>query len=143
LCGNATEEESLSEEANKELVRRHYEDIVNLNNLDAAEEQMAEDFIDHGARPGLASRGPEAARQAMAALHAVIPDARITLDEVIAEGDLVAVRATWRGTHKGPFAGSAPSGKPVTITGMVFWRIADGKLVERWATLDLSPLRQN
>ncbi|HEX5411863.1 MAG TPA: ester cyclase [Terriglobia bacterium] len=141
--GTAAEGDELSEEANKELVRRHYEDIVNLNNLDAAEDQMAEDFIDHAARPGIASRGPEAARQAMAALHAVIPDARITLDEVIAEGDLVAVRATWRGTHKGPFMGSPPSGKPVTINGMVFWRVADGKLVERWASIDLSPLRQN
>jgi steroid delta-isomerase-like uncharacterized protein len=133
----------LSEEANKELVRRHYEDIVNLNNLDAAEEQMAENFVDHAARPGLASRGPEAARQAMAALHAVIPDARITLDEVIAEGDQVAVRATWRGTHVGSFMGSPPSGKLVSITGMVFWRVTDGKLVGRWANLDLSPLRKN
>lgn len=133
----------MSEEANKELVRRHYEDIVNLNNLDAAEEQMAENFIDHGARPGLAARGPEAARQAMAALHAIVPDVRVELDEVIAEGDLVAVRATWRGTHKGPFMGFPPSGKPIAISGMVFWRVADGKLVERWATLDLSPLRQS
>ena len=142
MRGPAAWEDDVSEEANKDLVRRHYEDIVNQNNLDAAEEQMAEDFVDHGARPGLASSGPEAARQAMAALHAVLPDVRITLDEVIAEGDHVAVRATWRGTHTGPFAGSPPSGKPVTITGMVFWRVANGKLVERWATLDLSPLRQ-
>jgi steroid delta-isomerase-like uncharacterized protein len=139
LCGSAAEEDELSEEANKELVRRHYEDSVNLNNLDAAENQIADDFIDHGARPGRASRGPEAARQAMAALHAVVPDLHVTLDEVIAEGDLVAVRATWRGTHKGSFMGSPPSGRPVTISGMVFWRVADGRLVERWATLDLYP----
>ena len=132
----------MSEESNKDLIRKQYDDLVNRNNLAAADEQMAEDFIDHGARPGLASRGPEAARQAMAALHAIVPDVRVTLDEVIAERDLVAVRATWRGTHQGPFAGSPPSGKPVTITGMVFWRIADGRLVERWASLDLSPLRQ-
>lgn len=50
---------------------------------------------------------------------------------MIAERDLVAVRATWRGTHKGAFMGPPPSGKPVTITGVVFWRGADGKLRER------------
>ena len=77
----------------------------------------------------------------MVALHATVPDVHVTLDEVIAERDLVAVRATWRGTHQGAFAGIPPSGKPVTITGMVFWRVANGKLAERWATVDLSPLR--
>ncbi|MEJ2009994.1 MAG: ester cyclase [Acidobacteriota bacterium] len=131
----------MSEEANKQLVRQHYEDLVNQNNLAAADEQMAEDFIDHGALPGVVSRGPESARQAMVALHAAVPDVHVTLDEVIAEGDIVAVRATWRGTHQGPLAGIPPSGKPVTVKGMVFWRVANGKLVERWATVDLSSLR--
>lgn len=120
----------MSENANKELVRRHYEEIVNLNYLDAAKEQMVEEFIDHGARSRPASRGQEVGRQAMSALRAVIPDARITLDEAIGAGNLVVVRATWRGTHKGSFMGAPPSGKPVTINGMVFWRVAVSELVE-------------
>ena len=53
------EEDDLSEEANKVLVRRHYEDIVKLNNPAAAREQMSEGVIDHAAPPGLASRGPK------------------------------------------------------------------------------------
>ncbi|MBE7498947.1 MAG: ester cyclase [Verrucomicrobiales bacterium] len=53
------------------------------------------------------------------------------------------VRATWRGTHQGTFQGVAPSGRKITLTGMVFWRVAKGRIAERWATLDLRDLLQH
>jgi predicted ester cyclase len=68
---------------------------------------------------------------------AAIPDLNATIDAIVAEGDQVAVRATWRGTHRGPFRGRSPSGRQFETSGMVFWRIKDGKLVERWAMVDL------
>lgn len=129
-------------EANKQLVREHYEQLVNRKNLAAAEVQLASDFIDHAAPPGT-PRGPEAARLALTRLHHALPDVWVTLEDVVAEGDRVAVRATWRGTHQGTFQGVAPSGRKITLTGMVFWRVAKGRIAERWATLDLRDLLQH
>jgi steroid delta-isomerase-like uncharacterized protein len=132
----------MSTDANKALIRSHYDRLVNRHDLTAADEQLAPDFVDHGAPPGKPNRGPEAAKLAMAALHAGMPDVHVTLDDVVADGDRVAVRATWRGTHTGPLFGVPASGNAVTITGMVFWRIAGGKIVERWATVDLGALHR-
>ncbi len=127
-------------EANKQLVRDHYEQLVNQKNVAAAEQQLSADFIDHNSPPGTPP-GPTAARKAMHRLYAGLPDVRVTLEDVVAEGDRVAVRATWRGTFQGPLFGLAPTGGPVTITGMVFWRIAGGKIVERWASVDINALK--
>ena len=126
-------------DVNRQLVSDHYEQLINRKNFAAADEHLAPDFIDHAAPPGT-PRGPEAARQAMARLHHALPDVWVRLEDVVAEGDRVAVRAVWRGTHLGPFLGRAPTGAKVTITGMVFWRVANGRLAERWATLDLREL---
>ena len=126
-------------EANRQLVWDHYKQLVNRKNLAAADVHLAPDFIDHAAPPG-SPRGPEAARQAMARLHSALPDVWVRLEDMVSEGDRVAVRAVWRGTHLGPLLGHAPSGRKVTITGMVFWRITNGRLAERWATLDLREL---
>ena len=129
-------------EANKRLIRDHYEQLVNRNNWDAADQQLAPDFIDHAAPIGT-PRGSAAAKLAMQRLHFAIPDVRVTLEDVLAEGDRVVVRATWRGTHQGLLYGIPPTGRAVTITGMVLWRIANGKIAERWATVDFSDLKTN
>jgi steroid delta-isomerase-like uncharacterized protein len=126
-------------ETNKRLVREHYEELVNRKNFAAADRQLAPDFIDHSAPPG-AARGPEAAKEAMHRLHSALPDVWVTLDDVVAEGDRVAVRATWRGTHQGPLFGRPPTGRKVALSGTVFWRVVDGKIAERWASVDLSAL---
>jgi predicted ester cyclase/catechol 2,3-dioxygenase-like lactoylglutathione lyase family enzyme len=126
-------------DANKQLIREHYEELVNRKNFAAADRQLTADFIDHGSPPGT-PRGPEAAKLAMQRLHSALPDVWVTLDEVIAEGDRVAVRATWRGTHQGALFGRPPTGRKVTISGMVLWRVVDGRIAERWATVDLSCL---
>lgn len=126
-------------EANKQLIREHYEELVNRKNFAAADRQLTPDFIDHGSPPGT-PRGPEAVRLAMQRLHSALPDVWVTLDEIIAEGDRVAVRATWRGTHQGALFGRPPTGRKVTISGMVLWRIVNGRIAERWATVDLSGL---
>ncbi|MEZ5865928.1 MAG: ester cyclase [Geminicoccaceae bacterium] len=121
-------------ERNKALVRAHYDATVNHFDPAAIDRQVAIDFFDHAAG---ATLGPEGVCKHIQSLLAAIPDLRATIDDIIAEGDRVAVRATWCGTHAGPFRGLAPSHKRFTATGMVFWRIRDGLLVERWAAVDL------
>lgn len=130
-------------EENKKLVLDHYESFVNQQDADAVRRQLAPDFRDHEMPPE-APPGPEGALQFRAMLHAAFPDLRITIEDIVAEGDRVAVRARWTGTHRGPIA-MLPvpvSNRPFSFTGMVFWRVRDGQIVERWANIDRLGLMQ-
>jgi steroid delta-isomerase-like uncharacterized protein len=71
-------------------------------------------------------------------MRAAFPDMQVTVADAVAEGDRVAVRAVWRGTHEGPFQGLAATGWTVTFEGMVLWRLKNGRLAERWAAIDLA-----
>ena len=127
-------------ERNKALIRAHYEATVNHFDPALIEEQVADDFFDHAAGTRL---GPEGVKQHIQALKTVFPDLHVTLEDLIAEGDKVAVRACWRGTHSAEFRGVPPSRRLVAFIGMVVWRVADGQIRERWAAVDiLGPLRE-
>jgi steroid delta-isomerase-like uncharacterized protein len=120
-------------EANKSLVRAHYDSVTNRFDPEAIRAQVHPDFFDHqsGRRMSV-----EEVIEHSRTLHATFRELEVSIDDMVAEGDLVAVRATWSGVHAGPFRGVAPTGKRVAFTGMVFWRIADGKVAERWAEVD-------
>ena len=117
-------------EANKTLVKRYVE-MWATGNVALADEILAAAYIDH-THPDQAP-GPESVKQEVIAFRAGFPDAHITIEQMIGEGDLVAFRFVLRGTHQGHFAGFAPTGKEVMLTGMDFIRIADGKMVELWS----------
>lgn len=130
-------------EANKEVVRRHYEDGVNNGDIDVATVAFAEEYVNH--IPGRAEpvRGVPAWVEFFRALRTAFPDMTTTLELLLGEGDLVAVRHVWRGTHDGPYEGIAATGRPVTFTGADIYRIVDGKIVEEWSEFDeLGILRQ-
>ncbi len=133
----------MTTEQNKKLVREHYESFVHKQDAEAVRRQLAADFVDHEMPPGTPP-GPEAALQYRAVLHAAFPDLRIKIEDIVAEGDLVAVRASWTGTHRGPLPMMPvpATNRAFAFTGMVFWRIRDGKIVERWATIDRLGLQQ-
>ena len=106
--------------------------------------KTASTFIDHDIHvetsiPG----GPEDMRTALIAIRRGFPDIHVTIEDIIAEGDRVVVRNTWRGTHQVEFNGMPATGRCVEISGIVIWRIVDGMVAERWATIDtLTLLRQ-
>lgn len=129
----------MSTEENKALVRRWYAEVLNPGNLDRAGEFVATDMIDHS--PGV-PQGLEGVKQALGGHRAAFPDLQITVDDQIAEGDMVVNRITARGTHQGPFMGIPPTGKPFTLTAFAVVRIADGKFVERWSEADTLRLLQ-
>jgi steroid delta-isomerase-like uncharacterized protein len=133
--------ETMSLEANKALVRRQFEELINRKNLSVINSDMAADFVDHEAGPGL-DPGLAGVRQWITGMHQACPDLRVTIEDMIAEGDRVVVRNTWRGTHTGPLLGIPPTGRAFELTGIVIWRIASGQICERWATLDQWGLRQ-
>jgi steroid delta-isomerase-like uncharacterized protein len=131
-------------EQNKAIVRSIFEDGLNRGEVEKIAALTADDFVDHDihVETGLAG-GPEDMRQALLAIREGFPDIHVTIEHIVGEDDTVVVRNTWRGTHLGTFNGMAATGKQVEIQGIVIWRIANGKIAERWATIDtLALLRQ-
>ncbi len=126
-------------EANKELVRRHFEEIFNRKNLDVCDEIMAEDFLEHAAAPFAQSapgrvNGPQAMRGSAEWLLAQFPDLRMTVEALVAEGDTVAVRILSEGTNLGALNDAVPpTGKRFSARQSHWFRVEDGKLVEHWA----------
>jgi len=75
-------------------------------------------------------------------LRTAFPDVSLTLEDQLAEGEEVVIRWTMRGTHQGEIWGTAPTGKPVTVTGITIQRLAEGKIVEEWTEADSLGLQQ-
>jgi predicted ester cyclase len=119
-------------EENKALSRRVIEEIFNKQNLALADELIDANFIDHG----MGFKGPEGFKQFVTTFITGFPDIRLTIDDMVAEGDKVALRLTAQGTHKGDFMGIAPTGKHITASGILIQRIANNKCVEGWLVND-------
>jgi steroid delta-isomerase-like uncharacterized protein len=129
-------------EENKVAFRRTYEELLNQGNLAVADEVIAPDFVNHEAPPGH-TPGPESMRGLAGMLRTAFPDLHFTIEELIAEGDLVAGRVTMNGTHTGPYMGMPPTGRQFQQAHMHFVRFRDGKAVEHWGVRDdVSMLRQ-
>ena len=122
----------MSSEANKALARRIVEEMWNTQNLKVVDEVYSPEF---GGRH-------EATKQFVTAHLTAFPDLHITIQDQIAENDLVATRYVMRGTHQGEFANIPPTGEPFTVTGIEMHRFADGKLIELWNVVDLLGMLQ-
>lgn len=122
-------------EANKALVRRVFAEAFNQGNVAILDTLVAPGYVDHEAGPG-APPGPAAYKQFVTALRATFPDVRVTVEDLIAEGDEVTARVTWHGTQTGALGSIPPTGKSVTFTGIHIYRIRSGQLVEHWGLQD-------
>ena len=122
----------MTTEENKAIVRRWFEEVWNQRNLAAIDALAAESFtLHHFALPSATDL--QTYKQYHPAFMAAFPDFRIEIDDIIAEGDRVAVRVTQRATHQGQFMGIPPTGKQVVQRGLTIYRVEGGKLVEAWA----------
>ena len=129
----------MSAKEHKELVRRFVDEFWSGGNLAAADELMAPDAVVHEPVAGTPAELKAVAR----AIKAAFPDWHSTMEEFIVEGDRVVERWTGRGTHRGDWQGIPPTGKRVAVPGVVFYRIADGKIAEFRGNFDrLSLLQQ-
>jgi predicted ester cyclase len=136
----------MSADANKDVVRRFFEEAWNQNRLAELDEYISADNVTH---PGTLSWpfGPEAARQLMKVWRTGLPDYQCQIEELVAEGDSVAARITFTGTHTGTFNVASrtltPTGKRIFDTEILVFHLVSGKIVEIWATWDrLSVLEQ-
>lgn len=129
----------MSLEGNKAIIRAYVEAVWNQQQVDRAEEFMAPEFLDHASLPGQAP-GLEGWKKKWAMYVAGIPDLRVTIEELVAEGDKVGVRRTYEGTHQGELLGVPPTGNHVQIGGISIFRLAGGKIAESWEQVDLLAL---
>jgi steroid delta-isomerase-like uncharacterized protein len=123
-------------EANKELTRR-FVAAVNATDWDALDEIVAEDFRRHcQATPDVQVRSREEFKQLLESFLVSIPDQRMTIEMLVAEGDKVAGYGTYAGTQTGPMEGFPATGKPVEAKFMTILRIEEGRIAELWVEWD-------
>jgi steroid delta-isomerase-like uncharacterized protein len=131
----------LSSEQNKTIVRRLFEEPW-TGNLDAIDELVANDYVGYDPASPEPLRGPEGVKEFISTYRAAFPDARITVEQQLAEGDLVATRWSGRGTHEGELMGISPTGKRVTVSGLTISRLEDGEVVEEFQNWDTFGMMQ-
>jgi steroid delta-isomerase-like uncharacterized protein len=127
--------------ANKALVHRFVEEVMNRGNTQLLAEIIGPDHVRHAPDGDL--YGPEGVRADLAEWRTGFPDAVFALEDLIAEGDKVVSRFVLQGTHAGPALGVPATGRRVSVTGVAIDRVRDGRLVECWISLDtIGLLRQ-
>ncbi len=128
-------------EDNKQFMQRFVEEVINKKNLDAVNELVAEDFVEHIPFPGQGP-GREGLKHALSIFLSAFPDLQWILEEQIAEGEKVVSRFTMTGTHRGEFLGIAPTGNPVNVWGVVIDVVRDDKFAESRIIMDTLGLMQ-
>jgi len=125
----------------KAIVRRLFDELINTGDVSAAPRVLSADHVAHFA-------GFPQAMDLQAWIDASrnyfggFPDLRVTIQDMLAEGDRVAVRTTWTGTHQGPFLGVPATGRHVDGAGMGLYRLAGDRIAEQWVTEDMTALMQ-
>jgi steroid delta-isomerase-like uncharacterized protein len=133
--GKYREEASMSARENKTTVRRFVDEVQSGGNIDAIDELCSPEFVNHSAPPGVPSNC-EGVKQLTAMFRQAFPDSYFTVEDMVAEGDKVATRKTFHGTHQGEFMGIPPTGQQVSIGLIDIVRIAGGQVVEHWSMVD-------
>ena len=113
-------------EQNKEIVRAYYAEVLNGRDLDAVGNYFADERMVEGVRRGCFS------------YFTAFPDLRVSLDELLAEGDRVFLRSTMTGTHDGEYKGIPPTGRHIAAESAEVVRIADGKFVGYWCLANVA-----
>lgn len=118
-------------EQNKAVARRFYEEVFNRKNVNAIDDLCAPDFKDHSPMPGQGS-GAKGVKDMFSTYIKAFPDLRLTVEEMISEGDVVAARFSGEGTHKGEIFGAAPTGKRISFHGIDMLHFKNGKVTDAW-----------
>jgi steroid delta-isomerase-like uncharacterized protein len=124
----------MSTEQNKASDRRFVEEVWSRGNMAAVDEVLTDNYILHD--PTSTIHGPEGFKQFVSMFRTAFPDLQMTIEDQITEEDKLVRRFKVRATHKGEFQGIPPTGKQVTVTGILISRYVNGKLAEDWSNFD-------
>ena len=122
-------------ESNKEVIRMFLEEVINQNRMERADDLVVEDFVELDPLPGQ-RQGREGLKEVFGMMRAAFPDIHWVVEEMLAEGDTVASRFTWTGTHRGEFLGVPATGRSVAVKGVVMDQLADGKMSKSRILMD-------
>jgi steroid delta-isomerase-like uncharacterized protein len=126
-------------QANIDLIRRAFS-AFNAANLDWCVTLLTEDFAINLAGMPFQMRGREAWKRNAEVMQIAFPGIQAQIDDIFGAEDRVAVRLTFRGTHRGEFLGITPTGRDVVFTSLELYRVVDGQLAEEWISSDLTTL---
>jgi predicted ester cyclase len=125
---------------NRDICRRFFEEVVSQGDLSVVDEICAPEYRLHATLSGPEAIDREALKELVASWRSSFPDGTITVEDLVAEGDLVAARMLERGTHLGGFKGISPTGRLVAYGSMTFLRVVDGRITDHWGLLDMPSL---
>ena len=122
-------------EQNKATVRKFEEEFKNKANHAIVDELMTADYRAHGFGPVALDRA--GMKQLGRSVVTAFPDVHVTIETLLADGDIVVTRCSVKGTHKGTFNGIPATNKPIAFAEMHMYKLAGGKIVEQWSNVDL------
>ena len=125
----------------KEMAKRWYGEVVSGGKTELIDELCAPDFVDHDPLPGT-SADLAGIKEFVAQIRAAFPDLQVSVDDLIGEGDRLAVRSTMRGTHEGDFMGIPATGKKVEVSNYDFVRFENDQAAEHWGVIDSAALME-
>ena len=132
----------MTTDQNRAIVRRYYDEVLNGRNVALLDEIAVEDYIENDPFPGMGN-GREQLKLRAGALISAFSPCTFKIEDIVAEGDRVAVRWRSRGTQSGEFMGIPPTNRSYEIAGIDFHRLVDGRMAEHWHVVDqLSQLQQ-
>jgi predicted ester cyclase len=124
-------------EEHRKLFERWFEELWNKKNYSITQELVHPEFTAHGAGGQDIKQGPDGVAGMVKAWHTAFPDGRMTMDDIITEGEFSTIRMTWRATHTGPFGPIPASGKKIEVTSIGIDRVVNGKITEGWGELNM------
>jgi len=127
---------------NKAVVRRWINAAYNKGDWKVLDEVIAPNCVRHEQASGVTGKGPDVERQVASLYRTAFPDMQLKIDEIIAEGNTVAVRWTVIGTNTGKLGDLPPSGKKIVTPGLSVCRISRGKIVEHFVSWDTAAFNQ-
>jgi predicted ester cyclase len=126
----------------KEVIRRWNNEGWSGGKYELAHEIISPNMTVHGAGGQAVGMGPDGLIDLIKTWRTAFPDGRMAIDDIIVEGDIVAIRNTWHGTHEAEFYGVPPSGATVAVTSVGIDRVVDGLVTEGWGELDMVGMMQ-
>lgn len=125
----------------KEMAQRWYSEVMSEGKTEVIDELCAPNFLDHDPLPGTTA-DLAGLKDFVAQIRTAFPDMQVTVEDMIAEGDRLAVRSTMRGTHEGDFMGIPGSGKKVEVSNYDFVRFENDQAAEHWGVIDSAALME-
>jgi steroid delta-isomerase-like uncharacterized protein len=122
-----------------DLVRRFHEELLAARDPAVVDSFFGDGFVSHNMPPGF-PEGREGVKRFFETFRDAFPDVTVEIDELVEDGDRVAVATTFTGTHTGELMGMAPTGRRVAVTGIDIVRVEDGRIVEHRGLTDIAGL---